>query len=130
MIDVGTHNSVDESPVPMFTEKVTKSKGKSDSDMGAVFTEMGYSVLQPKPASTPQPSPRDSTSGISLGKVPELRSKFLQQMRELRSLFETGALTQQFFDQKLPILDHLKKIYPLYKVGLNTRSVPTPAFGG
>ena len=116
MIDVGTHSSVDEPPtVPMFTGKA-KSKVKCDSDMGAVFTEMAksvISVLQPKSASTPPSSPRESTSTISPGKIAELRSKYLQQMKELHGLFETGALTkQEFLDQKVPILDHLKDLTP------------------
>ena len=77
---------MDELPtVPMFTGKA-KSKVKCDSDMGAVLTEMAksvISVLQPKLASTPPSSPRESTSTISPGKIAELRSKYLQQMKVL-----------------------------------------------
>ena len=38
---------------------------------------------------------RESTSTIPPGKIAELRSKHPQQMKELHSLFETGALTKQ-----------------------------------
>ena len=69
MIDVGTHSSVDEPPtVPMFTDK-PKSKAKYDSNIGAVFTEMAksvISVLQPKSASTPPSSSRESTFTIPI----------------------------------------------------------------
>ena len=98
MIDVGTHSSVDYLPtVSRFTGNA-KSKAKCDIEMGAVFTEMAksvISVLQPKSASTPPSSPRESTSTIPPGKIAELRSKHPQQMKELHSLFETGALTKQ-----------------------------------
>ena len=92
-IDVGTHSSVDEPPtVSMFTGKA-KSKAKCDSDMGVMFMEMAksvISVLQPKSVSTPLENPL----------LPYLLEKLLsyvhlQQMKELHSLFETGALTKQ-----------------------------------
>ena len=60
----------------------------------------------------PKPQASSSTSvGYSPGKVANLRSNYLQQMRELHTLFECGALTQdEFKEQKEPILNQLKKL--------------------
>ena len=68
-------------------------------------------VLIPKPQE-PKPEASSSTSvGYSPGKVANLRSNYLQQMRELHTLFECGALTQdEFKEQKEPILNQLKKL--------------------
>ena len=54
----------------------------------------------------PEQTP-SSSSGISPGKVFNLRSNYLQQMRDLQ-LFECGALTEDEF--KEPILNQLKKL--------------------
>ena len=35
-----------------------------------------------------------SGSGISPGKIANLRSNYLQQMRDLHALFESGAITE------------------------------------
>ena len=52
-----------------------------------------------------------SGSGISPGKIANLRSNYLQQMRDLHALFESGAITEcEFREQKLPILDQLKRL--------------------
>ena len=43
----------------------------------------------------------------------ELRSKYIQQLKELHLLVEAGALTEQeYFDQKEPLLHQLKKMNP------------------
>ena len=52
-----------------------------------------------------------ATAGISPGKIANLRSNYLQQIRDLHSLYENGAITEcEFQEQKLPILEHLKKL--------------------
>ena len=46
-----------------------------------------------------------------------LRAKYIQQIKELHSLFESGALTKtEFLDQKRPVLEQLKK-FNLYLDG-------------
>ena len=61
-------------------------------------------------AGTPPTGPT-TTAGISPGKIANLRSNYLQQIRDLHSLFENGAITEcEFQEQKLPILEHLKKL--------------------
>lgn len=50
-------------------------------------------------------------TGISPGKIANLRTNYLQQMRDLHSLFESGALNEtEFQEQKQPILQQLKKL--------------------
>ena len=58
-------------------------------------------------------SSRESAAalGISPCKIANLRTNYLQQMRELHSLFENGALDdKEFQEQKVPILLQLKKL--------------------
>ena len=72
-------------------------------------------TLPPKPGSTtPGSGVNDSAIGYSSpGKIDDIRSMYMQQLRELHALFEMGALTdKEFTDQKLPILDQLKKFKP------------------
>ena len=79
--------------LPLSPCSLVRQEAKCDSDMGAMFMEMAksvISVLQPKSASTPLENPL----------LPYLLEKLLsyvhlQQMKELHSLFETGALTKQ-----------------------------------
>ena len=50
---------------------------------------------------------------ISPVKLVNLRSNYLQQMMELHSLFESGAISElEFREQKSPILEQLKKLVP------------------
>ncbi len=71
-------------PLCLFQGKA-KSKAKAgDNEMATVFTEMVINVLAPTTKTS-------STGTMSSGKVAELRSKYLQQMRELHQLFE-GAV--------------------------------------
>ena len=53
------------------------------------------------------------TACISPAKLANLRSNYLQQMRDLHSLFECGAISEsEFKEQKAPILEQLKKLVP------------------
>ena len=50
-------------------------------------------------------------TGISPGKIANLRTNYLQQMRDIHSLFESGALNEkEFQEQKQPVLQQLKKL--------------------
>ena len=119
MIDAGTHKSVDEPPsAPMFLGKVGRPKHPKNADeMGTVFTEMAKSVitaLKPSPQSPVLASPSQLlTCGTSPGKTADIRSKYLQQIKDLFSLFEAGALTdREFVEQKSTVLEQLKKLTP------------------
>ena len=77
---------------------------------------------QSKPASQVQSQAvaalsSSASTGISPGKIANLRSNYLQQMRA----FERGALTQpEFLEQKKPILEQLKKL----KVAREIEKIP------
>ena len=52
-----------------------------------------------------------TSTGISPAKLANLRSSYLQQMRELHSLFESGAISElEFREQKA--LEQLKRLVP------------------
>ena len=81
-------------------------------------TEMAKAIITQQQAgqTTPaQPTTSGSTStGVSPAKLASLRSNYLQQMRDLHSLYETGAITEpEFFEQKAPILEQLKTLRPV-----------------
>ena len=116
MIAIGTHTSRDLPPrIPMFTGGRAQ---KPKSELTSAFTSMAEAVavaLTPKEAiPTPNPPQKDSNPATSShftspDRVADIRSKYIQQLRELHSLYEAGALTdREFADQKQPILDHLK----------------------
>ena len=121
MVAIDSHSSLDTPPcIPMFTGGRTKAKQHStNTDMTTVFTSMAVAVIGAlKPTPSPRPGPTASGSSVNVsaighpspGKIADIRSKYIQQLRELHSLFEMGALTdKEFSDQKLPILDQLKK---------------------
>ena len=94
----------------MFTGKVKKPK--PENEMSTVLTQLAKSVVS---VLSPQASAHTPTSSgcVSPNKIADLRSKYIQQMRELHSLHELGALTEsEFKEQKQPILVQLKKITP------------------
>ena len=54
-----------------------------------------------------------TNSGVSPSKLANLRSNYLQQMRDLHSLYESGAINEsEFLEQKGPILEQLKALRP------------------
>lgn len=82
-------------------------------EMARAMTSTGGTSSTATPTGTASPAaPTVSNgSGISPGKIANLRSNYLQQMRDLHSLFESGAITEcELREQKLPILDQLKKL--------------------
>ena len=117
-VATGSHSSLDTPPcVPMFTSGRTKAKQNSaNTDMTTVFTSMAEAVIGAlKPTPPPKPGSTTPVSGSAIGypspgKIADIRSKYIQQLCELHAL---GALTdKEFNDQKLPILDQLKKFQP------------------
>ena len=75
------------------------------TEMAKAMTSAGSSTPVSVSASTP-PSGPTPTAGISPGKIVNLRSNYLQQMRDLHSLFENGAIMEcEFQEQKLTILE-------------------------
>lgn len=108
--------SLEEPPrVPMFVGGREKRPNQVQMLTSAV-SEMARAMTGGAAAHSTSSAPAGSSTtseGISPGKVANLRSSYLQQMRELHSLFESGALTQcEFQEQKIPILEQLKKLSP------------------
>jgi len=65
------------------------------------------------PASPTSPSPSivsDPGSSVSPGKIVNLRASYLQQLKDLHSLCDCGALTE--LNKKKPILEQLTKLKP------------------
>ena len=106
--------SLDEPPsYPAFSgreKQVTPITG-----LTTAVAEMARATSQQRlPGARPSSPPLTSvapSAGISPSKVANLRSNYLQQMRDLHSLYASGALTEsEFLDQKMPILVQLKKL--------------------
>ena len=72
----------------------------------------GSSTLNsPGNAQAHTPVSASPSVGISPGKTASLRSNYLQQIRDLHFLLESGALTDaEFSEQKRAILNDLKKL--------------------
>lgn len=120
MLDVGTRKSIDEPPnAPMFTG-VKHGKTSQASALTNAFTEMASSTAvafsqsnRPSSSSPDDLSKRPSPSSSSPGKLVELRGKYIQQLRELHSLFEGGARSElEFVSEKDSILHQLKMMSP------------------
>ena len=105
--------SLDDPPrVPIFTGGREKRPNQVQVLTTAV-TEMAKAMATPTGRASPATTTSTPAAGISPGKVANLRSNYLQQMRDLHSLFESGAITDsEFQEQKFPILDQLKKLTP------------------
>ena len=105
MIDIGTYKSLDEAPsVPMF------SKGGRQTQSSALtnaFTNVASSIASVLSTPTKSSSTRSSSSPV---RVVQLRSHYIQQLKDLHSLFEAGALSElEYAEEKDSILAQLKK---------------------
>ena len=113
------YRSLDEPPDhPAFKTGRAKKPNQVQALTTAV-TEMARAVTAAGSPSTahatasmlPAQTGPITSAGISPGKIANLRSNYLQQIRDLHSLYENGAITEcEFQEQKLPILEHLKKL--------------------
>ncbi len=118
-VSFSTPRSVDDPPsIPAFTG----GRGRKPSHIAALtsaVTQMAQ-VMTAQPSQLQSATPisgnsaaASAASGISPAKLTNLRSNYLQQMRDLHSLFESGAISEtEFREQKTPILDQLKKLVP------------------
>ena len=107
MIDIGTHKSLDEAPsVPMFSKGGRQTQSSAFTN---AFTNMASSIVSV--LSTPtKSSSTGSSSSSSPVRVVQLRSQYIQQLKDLHSLFAAGALSEQeYAEEKDSILAQLKK---------------------
>ena len=124
LLAINAHSSYDSPPpYPVFNGGRTtqnKSQPLEPLELTAAFTSMaeafaGY--LKPKQPQVTLPSTTactTTTSGMnysSPGRIADIRAKYIQQIKkELRSLFESGALTEtEFLYQKRPVLEQFQK---------------------
>jgi len=100
--------SLDEAPrVSIFAGR--EKKPSQVQALTTAVTEMARAMTPTGGRASPSPSTYTPTAGISPGEVANLHSNYLQQMRDLHSLFESGAITdKEFQEQKVPILNQLK----------------------
>ena len=85
--------------IPAFTGRGQEKRGMPITSLTSAVAEMAKAIaLQHAPTATASPS-----TGLSPNKITCLRSNYLQQLQDLHSLFEMGALTEdEFLEQKSP----------------------------
>ena len=72
---------------------------------------MSPTTTFPSAMATTTQTSNQAAAGISPGKIATLRTNYLQQMRDIHSLYENGALNEvEFTEQKTLILQQLKKL--------------------
>ena len=101
------YRSLDNPPsLPAFTPT-----HRYDSGPVAQLTSAMTQIARAKtPSSQPSVLTTSTASGgISPAKMANLRSNYLQQIKDLHMLFENGAMSEaEFMEQKVPILQQLK----------------------
>ena len=107
-----TCRSLDDPPNHPAFKAVGDKKPNQVQALTTAVTEMARAMTSSAPASAVNTGTLPTTTaGVSPGKIAILRSNYLQQIRDLHSLFENGAITEcEFQEQKLTILEHLKKL--------------------
>lgn len=113
MVAVGTHTSIDLPPrVPMFTGINKTTKTSQSNVLLVAFTSMADAVAGAFKPKDPE-KPATSSHPSSPRKLADLRSKYIDQLKELYSLLEVGALTnEEFAEQKQTILAQMRELSP------------------
>ena len=124
MLQVGTHRDTDKPPnVPMFgRETPSRRAGSSVNDALSSIAEGVMRALKPQASQETTPTtpttqknqkrrlPLDEL-GVSPGKCAQLRSGYIEQLKELHKLLELTALTKEEYDeQKAYILSKMQKL--------------------
>ena len=94
----------DPSRIPAFAP-TQKQKGSSQiAQLTTALTQIA-GAMTPTSQSSLSVSANTSATSISPAKMANLRSNYLQQMRDLHCLRESGAISEaEFREQKIPIL--------------------------
>ena len=125
MLQVGTHRDTDKPPnVPMFGRHTqSRRTGSSVNDALSSIAEGVMRALKPQASLESAPTtpttqeknqgrqlPLDKL-GVSPGKCAQLRSGYIEQLKELHKLLELTALTKEEYDeQKAYILSKMQKL--------------------
>jgi hypothetical protein len=109
MLDVGTHTSYTECPpVPIFNQKRSKS---TSSSLTEAITDIAESISVALGKNSKSRGDMSVCSSSSPFKTVDVQSKYLQQLKELHSLFEAGGITEnEYLELKAPILDNMKTL--------------------
>lgn len=114
MINSDNHESMDEPPnIPAITGIEPKRSRKMSFNEAIVEAATSFASALKPPEQSEQTTKSDtsSTGGLSPGKVAELRSRKLQELRELQQLLEGNILTkEEFTEQKDMVLSALRKL--------------------
>ena len=99
--------------IPAFTGRAQEKCATSISGLTSAVAEMAKAIAQQHTPAVAQVTSASASTGVLPSKIANLRSNYLQQMRDLHSLFEMGALNEaEFLDQKKPIFEQLMKLSP------------------
>ena len=116
MVDVGTHKSLEEAPsVPMFGRKGGRQTQASAlthaiTNMATSFVSAAMSAGNTTPTKSSSAGPSSSSSPV---RVAQLRSQYIQQLKDLHALYEAGALNEQeYTEEKELVLGQLKSMTP------------------
>ena len=117
MLNVGTHKSLDDAPcAPIFTADRAKQSKVAQSPLTHALTEVATSFVTAFSRSSQNTSPNPQapkTSSSSPYKVADLRGKYIQQLKELHSLLEAGAINDdEYAVEKEAIFEQLKTTRP------------------
>lgn len=104
-----THDSMDEPPnSPLFG--VGKSRRSSSTSLNEAFTGLANSISDAMKHNIVA-TPTSASSTNSPGKAVSLRSKYMEQLRELHSLFDMGALTAaEYEEQRSVVVDLMRQL--------------------
>jgi len=98
--------------IPAFCGRQKSSSNNTVQALTSVMSEMAKNMTSTS-ATPNKPDPCEASPSISPGKVANLRTSYLQQLRDLYQLFDCGAITQpEVNEQKKPILEQLTKLKP------------------
>ena len=103
-----THDSTDEPPnSPLFS--VGRSRRSGSTSLNEAFNGLANSISDAMKHSMVATPTMASTTN-SPGKAVSLRSKYMEQLRELHSLFDMGALTAPEYEEQHVIVDLMRQL--------------------
>ena len=104
-----THDSTDEPPnTPLFS--VGRSRRSGSTSLNEAFSGLANSISDAMKHNMVATPTMVSTTN-SPGKAVSLRSKYMEQLRELHSLFDIGALTAaEYEEQRSVIVDLMRQL--------------------
>lgn len=111
-VTYGYLRSLDDPPgIPAFCGR-QKTSNSGVHALTNAMSEMAKNMASASAAPI-KPGLCGASASISPAKVANLRTSYLQQLRDLHQLFDCGAITEsEFTDQKKPILEQLTKLKP------------------